>query len=537
MTATRRHPAARRPGIGGGDIGRCLTRLHHDRYSERERVVDEVRDRTMARGIAFEHEVLANLATRYDGIANLSRTPWEGRAAATVAAITDGAPMILGGRLESADGTLVGMPDVLIRDDSGYLAIDVKGHKVVGSRGIPAVCAPLENLIDTSAEPTRFRSNRKRDLLQVAHYRYLLQGMGHASERPLGGIIGTDEPLACTWVDLDGGNPSVMTELATYLVVADEAVTWGATHEQPLVEPWMRRECDTCPWAPVCIGALREANDTTLLRSVTGETRAVLREADVATVADVADLDLESDLVDAQVILQARAQTAGSLLRRNAGDAGLPLPHAAVEIDLDLETLRDTTYLAGLLITDQEASRYEPVADWTSTPDGERELLEQLFERFSQWTSPDVIVYHWTGFEIDRLEEGARRYDLGVPGWDSVREWFEANAVDLCDWTRDHLVSPNGHGLKVIAPLCGFNWRDDDPGGLQSEIWFEELQAGNADMKDRLLEYNEDDVIAQLKVREYLRRLDAGSGPGSALPSVLDWPPGADDARTGTESA
>jgi len=44
-------------------------------------------------------------------------------------------------------------------------------------------------------------------------------------------------------------------------------------------------------------------------------------------------------------------------------------------------------------------------------------------------------------------------------------------------------------------------------------------------MKDRLLEYNEDDVIAQLKVREFLRRSDSGSGPGSALPSVMDWPP------------
>ena len=524
MTETRRLPNARRSGLGGGDIGRCLTRLHHDRFTTRERVVDEVRDRTMARGIAFEHDVLANLEAQYAGIADLASTSWDGREAATLSAITGGATMILGGRLASADGKLVGMPDILIRDATGYLAIDVKGHKVVGSRGIPAVCAPLDDLVDTSADPSRFRSNRKRDLLQVAHYRHLLQGMGHASERPLGGIIGTDEPLVCTWVDLEGGSPSLMAELATYLVVADEAIAWGATDDQPLVEPWMRRECDTCPWQPLCRSALIDVNDPTLLRSVSGETRAVLREADITTVADVADLDLESDLVETHVILQARARTAGSLLRRNAGDSSLPLPRAPVEVDLDLETLRDTTYLAGLLITDDAGSRYEPVADWTNTPEGERTLLEALFQRFGEWARPDTIVYHWTGFEIDRLEQGAHRYNLGIPGWDSVREWFDANAVDLCDWTRNHLVSPNGHGLKVIAPLCGFNWRDDDPGGLQSEIWFEALQAGDADMKDRLLEYNEDDVIAQLEVREFLRRSDSGVGPGSALRSVMEWP-------------
>ena len=298
MTETRRLPNARRSGLGGGDIGRCLTRLHHDRFTTRERVVDEVRDRTMARGIAFEHDVLANLEAQYAGIADLASTSWDGREAATLSAITGGATMILGGRLASADGKLVGMPDILIRDATGYLAIDVKGHKVVGSRGIPAVCAPLDDLVDTSADPSRFRSNRKRDLLQVAHYRHLLQGMGHASERPLGGIIGTDEPLVCTWVDLEGGSPSLMAELATYLVVADEAIAWGATDDQPLVEPWMRRECDTCPWQPLCLSALIDVNDPTLLRSVSGETRAVLREADITTVADVADLDLESDLVE-----------------------------------------------------------------------------------------------------------------------------------------------------------------------------------------------------------------------------------------------
>lgn len=524
MTETRGQSTARRSGLGGGDVGRCLTRLHHDRFTERERVVDAVRDRVMARGIAFEREVVAYLDTHYDAITDLSRSSWDERLMATRSAMKAGETLILGGRLESPGGKLVGMPDVLIRDETGYLPIDVKGHKVVGTRGIPAVYAPLDDLLDVSADPSRFRSNRRRDLLQVAHYRYLLEGMGFASERPLGGIIGTDETRGCAWVDLEGGTLSPMAELATYLVVADEAITWGAAHERPFVEPWMKKECDTCPWKPMCIGSLREANDTTLLRTVTAETRATLRENGVTTVADVADLDLGSDLIEGQVILQARAKTADSLLRRNGGNGTLPLPSAPVEVDLDIETLRDTTYLAGLLITDDAGSRYEPVADWTNTTDGERSLLERLFQRFGEWARPDVVVFHWTGFEIDRLEAGARRHTLGVPGWDSVREWFDENAVDLCDWTRDHLVSPNGHGLKVIAPMCGFNWRDDDPGGLQSEIWFEDLQAGNAEMKDRLLEYNEDDVIAQLKVREFLRRSDSGSGPGSALPSVMDWP-------------
>lgn len=525
MTNTPRQSATPRVRLGGGDIGKCLTRLHHDRFTEATRVTDAVRDRAITRGIEFERDVVAYLDTQYDAIADLSGISWNKRAAATLSAIEHGAALILGGRLESVDGKLVGMPDLLIDDGSGYLAIDVKGHKVVGSSGISALYAPLDDLLDMSADHTRFRSHRRRDLLQVAHYRHLLQEMGFASQRPLGGIIGTDEPNGCAWVDLEAGTRSSMAELAMYLVAADEALNWGAEHGQPFVEPWMKKECTTCPWEPLCLGTLRRTDDTTLLRTVTAETRATLREEGIATVADVADLDLGSDLVEGSVILQARARTANALLRRNGDSSALRLPNAPIEVDLDLETLRDTTYLAGLLITDDSGTRYEPIADWTNTPEGERSLLDRLFRRFSEWARPDVVVFHWTGFEIDRLDAGAIRHDLGVPGWDSVRQWFDANAVDLCDWTRTHLVSPQGHGLKVIAPMCGFNWRDDDPGGLQSEIWFEELQAGNAAMKDRLLEYNEDDVIAQLKVREFLRRSDSGSGPGSALPSVMDWPP------------
>jgi predicted RecB family nuclease len=66
-------------------------------------------------------------------------------------------------------------------------------------------------------------------------------------------------------------------------------------------------------------------------------------------------------------------------------------------------------------------------------------------------------------------------------------------------------VSPNGYSLKVIAPLCGFNWRDDNPGGAQSELWYTDLLKGDASRRSRLLEYNEDDVAAQLAIRRWVR--------------------------------
>ena len=67
-----------------------------------------------------------------------------------------------------------------------------------------------------------------------------------------------------------------------------------------------------------------------------------------------------------------------------------------------------------------------------------------------------------------------------------------------------------GLGLKLIAQHAGFRWRDDDPGGLNSQLWFADaVHADDAEVRaaarQRVLEYNEDDVIATSQLRAWLR--------------------------------
>jgi hypothetical protein len=47
--------------IGGGELGRCPTRIHHDRYNQSERIVDPVVERRIADGRAWEDTVVARL--------------------------------------------------------------------------------------------------------------------------------------------------------------------------------------------------------------------------------------------------------------------------------------------------------------------------------------------------------------------------------------------------------------------------------------------------------------------------------------------
>src|SRR5215211_1993903 len=68
----------------------------------------------------------------------------------------------------------------------------------------------------------------------------------------------------------------------------------------------------------------------------------------------------------------------------------------------------------------------------------------------------------------------------------------------------------SGLRLKLMARHVGFRWRDDDPGGLNSQLWFAEAVHGETPearvgARRRVLEYNEDDVIATSQVRAWLR--------------------------------
>jgi predicted RecB family nuclease len=450
-----------------------------------------------------------------------------------------------------------------------YHPAEVKGHKVLlaprrGARD-DENARPAAVLSTTLAAPRPLNprplegvslrlGSREGDFLQLAHYYRMLQAAGFAAERPLGGVIGTDTLLdgpLLAWADL--AEPTLRTfsrrteqgwryrsllerydhEQALRLEVARTAARRTGdprTDPDPLVRPVVQRECGQCLWWSHCRAGLPDDDLSLRIDKGALDVREVLalRRRGVETVPQLAEADLDALLPQylPEVTHRAGAENRLRVATRRARmlSTGVPfdretegpivVPAAEVEIDLDIESSADgRIYLWGFLVHETAGSgerRYVAFSRFEDLDEaGETALAVEAFRwlRAQVETSASVRVYHYSGYEPATIRTLAARAGARVLDWAAD---YAEELVDLYEIVKTHFFGASGLGLKPIAQHAGFRWRDDDPGGLNSQAWFAEaVHSPSAEVREgarrRVLEYNEDDVLATHELRAWLR--------------------------------
>lgn len=499
--------------------------------------------------------------------------PWPEREDACRVAMLGGADVIIDGIIPlDLAGHRSGRADLWVRGADttdgrpGYHPIEIKTHMLLEHRRSGrdhTFHVPVSRLATPSpmaAVPADSRAvrvnSRDGDLLQVAHYWRLLESAGFAaSGRRWAGIIGTDQVvghgIVVTWIDLD--EPMIRTfsrraaegwtrrsVLERYdhehdfrVRVAGVALQQEQTDApEPLVLPIVNKECPRCDWWETCRPQLHDHDLSLRIDKSPLDIReiSVLRRLGINTIDDLAAVDLEQLMPrylpevqhrpgsDRRLVLAARRSRLladGRALERTT-TGPIIVPRADLEIDFDIENSSDDrVYLWGFLVTDTSTGE-QHYRHFSSFADLDDRAEARLAVEAMSWLQGlargqrSLLVYHYSPYEVIRLSRLAQA--TGDPVLVQAREWARDHFVDLFATVREHWFGAHGLGLKVVAHEgAGFTWRDDDPGGLNSQAWFDEA-VHNEDPADReasrtrVLEYNEDDVRATAVLREWLSR-------------------------------
>lgn len=541
--------------------------------------IDESLHELFTGSAVFKSDVIRHILDHTEGAVDARALRTQTSAAqvsATMAAMQAGAPIIVDGLLPlDLDGHRCGRADLWVRGADtadgrpGYYPVMVKWHKMLervtpGPTHEPLPVSTLERPFRADAEDVSTRevrlASREPDLLQLAHYWRLLSAAGRASGgAPYGGVIGPDpipalgDALGVAWVRLDHKQIRTFSRTAAAgwtkrsplerydhehgfrvkVATVAQRHTGGPDDPSLVVTPIRIRECDRCVWWQTCRPQLGEDDLSLRIAKSPLDVReiAVLRRLGVATLTDLAEVDLDALLPsyipevahrpggEERLRIAAhrsRLMVAGIELERLTSGP-IHLPSADIEIDFDIETSADDrVYLWGFLVNDtrtDDTPRYVAFSEFAELHDAaERRLAAEALgwlQDLVTGTDASVLVFHYSRYEVLRIQKLAEI--LGRDPFNWAVDFASTSFVDLFEVTRAHFFGTYGLGLKQVAQAGpGFTWRDDNPGGLNSQSWFAdavhaESDSVRAELTQRVLDYNEDDVRATAALRRWLR--------------------------------
>ncbi len=394
--------------------------------------------------------------------------------------------------------------------------------------------------------------------LAVVHALHVLASLDRADDQWRGGVV--DRNARIWWLDLASSAYPRFNRHA-YERHYEERVAVVRAHERWRVEggpfptaPAWHRECLECEYAPACQEQLEARDDVSLTRFTTLDQQAALREFAVDTRYRLARLDparvrdAPLGTVEAQLgrvienldalIYRARAHERGPLRTVPPNEVGCPT--ADVEVDVDMESYDNRTYLWGALVTCAPgvvgvAEGYRSFVDWRTPTDASEGTLFVDFWRWlrdlrqrTEASGHTWRAYCFWAFAEDTAMNRALAADPeGAPATDELAEFRRARPavwIDVHARAKAAIQTEGPTGLKVLATMAGFRWRDPSPSGEASMAWFEVArgegdEAGRA--RQRLLEYNEDDCRATRALRQWLNA-DARTLPHRDEPMGTD---------------
>jgi uncharacterized protein len=460
------------------------------------------------KGLEHEQAYLESLRARGVEVREIEledgdgQVDWDAAVAATEQAIRDGVEVVYQAALR--DGRWRGLADFLeLQPDGSYEAVDTK--------------------LARRAKPSY--------VLQLCFYSEQLARIQGRAPKRIHVVLGSGERESFRPEEFGAYFRRVRARLERF--VADP----------PATEPWPNDHCGICDFKAVCDEHWDAVDHLCRVAGIRRAQMERLIAADIATLAALGRAPLEPppDLAP-EIYAKLRRQAELQLWAREHGAdryelldpqpglgfALLPEPSRGdLFFDFEGDPFWDRDgsleYLWGILDADR---RFTPIH--AHDRESERAALEQFVDLVHARLRehPDMHVYHYAQYEVSALKRLMGRYGTRE---DEVDDLLRRGVfVDLLRVVRNGIrTSRPGYGLKQMEAFLGFGREAEVKDGGTSVVVFERwMQTRDPELLEQIDEYNREDCIATLLLRDWLLRLRgeaiARFGP---LPPVVDEEP------------
>ena len=454
----------------------CLHASWLDCFGDRKlRRQESVAERLVRHeGLSFQESVLESMGPFQSAGEDTGTLPE--RAAQTLKWLQEGAGWISQGVLIHEN--LCGIPDLLRR---------VPGVSSLGS---------------FSYQPVEIKSHRAaslHDRLQLFFYACLLEPV--LGLRPASGIL----------LGPDGAMQEVPFTPRMERQFFDALGRLKEVREGRVpTKPYRCSACTRCLWFPVCSREWSQSDHVSLLSGVSSLMARKLDQQGIQSCHEVAAMTPAgiSEIIDVPVKSAVRIVDAA---RSRVENRPLVIKPPAFPKDetiyyYDIETLGSQVFCHGVIR--QRGSHKEEKCFFAETPEDEGRIWKAFLDFLAE--APSSTVYCWTFYERTFARSSWQRFGGNREGYEILSKAL----TDQCAFVRDHFVLPcRGYSIKAVAPYFGFRWRGEDANGMNCVAWYKQwLETSELSWRQRIMEYNMDDVRAMVLIDEKLRALPRDAG-------------------------
>ena len=157
--------------------------------------------------------------------------------------------------------------------------------------------------------------------------------------------------------------------------------------------------------------------------------------------------------------------------------------------------------------SDNNTEKYQAFYAVDLSPEAEEKAFEDAWQYI--FKNQPCTIYYYSKYERTIWRKLQSKYST-VCSSEEIETLFDpVNSIDLLDVVKKYTEWPTkDYSIKTLAQFLNFEWRDEDPSGAASIEWFQRWsESKDQKIKQRILEYNEDDCLATRVILDKIKRL------------------------------